>query len=313
MGANKEKLLSAVGVDTLALLDRDKRISVDALLRLYELADIQTNSPDIGLYVGRVAFTNNMNLQLYMSTICRSLREYLNLIPSTLKFFGDIGEVHVHPEEDVICLQWKPLVGATNQQRYLVDTILVFASMIVNSLCIRPISLQKIKFSYPKPDDICFLTEIFGNNLLFNQPSSGIYYSRKVLDYPVIHLDNELARPLADPLQHLFSGNHSEDDLLIALRLSITKLLPSDEMTIDKVAGDLCVSKRTLQRRLSVRDKQFLQVLQCIREELAMCYLSDNRLSLTDISLLLGYTDHSSFSSVFKSWTGQSPRDFRAK
>ena len=89
------------------------------------------------------------------------------------------------------------------------------------------------------------------------------------------------------------------------------RLLPAGEMSIDKVAAELNVSRRTLQRRLSERDTHFLQVLQDVRSGLAERYLADKRLGITQIAFLLGYTDQASFSSAFKSWHGKSPSEYR--
>jgi AraC-like DNA-binding protein len=100
---------------------------------------------------------------------------------------------------------------------------------------------------------------------------------------------------------------------LASLRQSIVRLLPQGDMSIDKVAGELNVSRRTLQRRLSDRDTQFLQVLKEIRADLSVRYLGDERLGIAEIAFLLGYSDQGSFSSAFKIWHGQSPRDYRLR
>jgi AraC-like DNA-binding protein len=89
--------------------------------------------------------------------------------------------------------------------------------------------------------------------------------------------------------------------------------LPEGEVTIDKLASKLNISRRTLQRRLSERDTSFLNILQEVRSKVALRYLSDKRLGITEIAFLLGYGDQGSFSSAFKSWHGVSPRNYRRK
>ena len=89
--------------------------------------------------------------------------------------------------------------------------------------------------------------------------------------------------------------------------------MPEGEVTIDKLASKLNVSRRTLQRRLSDRETNFLNVLQEVRSRVAPRYLADDRLGITEIAFLLGYADQGSFSSAFKSWHGISPRDYRRK
>jgi AraC-like DNA-binding protein len=101
--------------------------------------------------------------------------------------------------------------------------------------------------------------------------------------------------------------------LLFSLKQSIAQYLPEGDVTIDKLASKLNVSRRTLQRRLSERNTSFLNVLQEVRSQVALRYLADDRLAITEIAFLLGYADQGSFSSAFKGWHGVSPRDYRRK
>ena len=97
------------------------------------------------------------------------------------------------------------------------------------------------------------------------------------------------------------------------LKSFMMRRLPEGEVSIDKLASLMNISRRTLQRRLSDRGTNFLQVLQEVRSRMALRYLSDDRLGITEIAFLLGYADQGSFSSAFKSWHGMSPRDYRRK
>jgi AraC-like DNA-binding protein len=48
-----------------------------------------------------------------------------------------------------------------------------------------------------------------------------------------------------------------------------------------------------------------------MRRDLAEQYILDNSLTLTEISLLLGFSEPSSFSRAFKNWTGTAPSEAR--
>lgn len=313
LGANRAQLLAAAGIDRLVLRQADNRLPVAHFYRLYQLAEQATGIADIGLYTGRVAFVTGLNVQLYMTTICDTFRDYLNLMPSVLKLRGDIGEVRVRREEKHIRLEWQPLWPASSEQRYLSDEILAASAAIVNSLCIRPIPVQRACFTYARPADLAMLRAMFGNNLHFGQPVSCLYFERAALNFAVTQLDYEITIDPGHPLHRLFDNQEQTDPFLAGLRRSIARLLPLGAMTIDTVAGELNVSRRTLQRRLADRNTQFLQILQDVRAELAVRYLADKRLAIIEIAFLLGYTDQGSFSSAFKIWHGVSPREYRQR
>jgi AraC-like DNA-binding protein len=313
LGADIDSLSAQVGISSKDLLDGEKRFPVADLLSLYCVVARSTNTPDIGLYVGRIDYINRLNLQLYACSACGTFREYLNVMPSVLRIVGDIGEVKVRREEQFIRLDWQPLAEETNSQRFLSDSSLGVAAAIVNSVCVQPIPVRAAHFSYAQPQNLSLLTQQFGQNLLFDQPVSCLYLDRECLDYPLIGLDADWGQVLAQPIRHLFENSSEINDFIITLRKTLLRLLPSGDMGVDKVAAALNISRRTLQRRLAEQGTQFLQILQELRAELAQQYLGDERLSITDIAFLLGYMDQSSFSAAFRGWYGLSPREFRKK
>ncbi|MCH8136440.1 MAG: helix-turn-helix domain-containing protein, partial [Proteobacteria bacterium] len=70
---------------------------------------------------------------------------------------------------------------------------------------------------------------------------------------------------------------------------------------------------RTLQRRLKAERTSFQKVLQEVRADLAIRYLSDIRLKSLDIAMLLGYSNICSFTTAFKSWYDMPPAEYRQK
>ena len=67
------------------------------------------------------------------------------------------------------------------------------------------------------------------------------------------------------------------------------------------------MSVRTLQRRLAERQLTWRELLDRTREQLARHYLADLSLTLGDIALLLGFSEHSAFSRAYRRWTGNTP------
>ncbi len=304
-----DKFLTREGIDRQRLADVEARFPVISLLNLYESVALASDKHDLGLFSGRVIYIKGMNLQLYMSTVCHTFREYLNLMPSVLRFTGDIGEAKIKSEGEFIRLEWHPLWDETASQRFLSDHMLTYSANIVNSLCVQPIPVLKARFSYPEPKDLTLLRTLFGDDLSFDQDVSCLYFARESLDYPLTQLGQSLDQNFGRSFNHLFE--EQDDPFLRELRSTILKLLPTGEMTIDSVAQSLNISRRTLQRRLADKDTQFQQVLQSVRSEQALRYLADERLGITDIAFLLGYSEQGSFSSAFKSWHDQPPSEYR--
>ncbi len=311
LGAPVDALLKKVNIDKQLLKSPEHRFSVAQVFELFELTASFTNRSDLGIYVGRILYINCLNLQLYMSTVCRTFREYVNLIPSQLRINGDIGEVVMKAENQFVRLEWHPLWQPSAQQRFLSDIVLTMSAAIVNSLCLLPIPVEQAHFSYNKPESLTLLRTTFGDKLHFVQGVSCLYFSRDSLNYPLTRLNGDLNSTLTRPVDHLFGEQQPKDSLISQIHQTLSRLLPQGDINIDRVAAELNMSRRTLQRRLSERDTQFLQILQQIRSDLAIKYLSDERLSVTEIAFMLGYRDQGSFSTAFKSWHGMAPIEYR--
>jgi AraC-like DNA-binding protein len=310
-GVGQHTLLADSDIDPAALKLPDNRFPLASLIRLYHRAEQLTENPDIGVNVGRITYLTGLSLQIYMGMICRSFRDYLNLMPSILKMSGDVGEVKIRSEDDYIRLEWVPLAVETSHQRYLSDEFMTASACIVDSLCFLPVPVRRARFSYSEPPEVSRLRQMFGDDIAFDAEVSCLYLDRASLNYPLVPQDHSMRPDFGANFSHLFDESSPRDIFATSLHQSIANLLPKGELGIDAVAGRLNISRRTLQRRLSDRDTSFQQVLQQVRQQLSARYLTDSRLAITEIAYLLGYSDQTSFSTAFKSWHGQTPRDYR--
>jgi AraC-like DNA-binding protein len=93
----------------------------------------------------------------------------------------------------------------------------------------------------------------------------------------------------------------------------IIRRLPDGEPRRDEVAGELCMSERTLQRRLEEEATSFVQLMDDTRRELAEQYLGRLHLSLAQTAYLLGFADQSSFFRACRRWFDLSPGQYRSQ
>lgn len=80
---------------------------------------------------------------------------------------------------------------------------------------------------------------------------------------------------------------------------------------MNQVALELKTSVRSLQRQLASEETSFQIVLAEARREYAEKLLKSTRLSIQEISNILGYADISHFTRAFKKWVGLTPTIYR--
>ncbi|BFM14881.1 AraC family transcriptional regulator [Maricurvus nonylphenolicus] len=309
LGVDRHQLIASADIDPIWLEKTDSHIPVESLYALTKQLAKLAGNENIGLWAGRSSFLNQTSLLQYLSAICSHFRQWLNMMPSTLEAIGDIGETVVVKEGDMLRTEWRPLAPVDVSGRYIIDMILSMCQSLLNSACYNPVPVPKVYFSYPEPEDTSLHRQIFSGELVFDQPFSGLFYPVAALEWPIIKVWDEKSPVDKDNLLSVIETG-SSDGFMRRVRRCIVRALPSGHMTIDTIATELAISRRTLQRRLSERDEVFANVVQELRSAMAVRLLVDNQIPVTEIAFMLGYADTSSFSTAFKGWHGCSPRDF---
>jgi len=316
LGAPRQALLDQCGIDADLLANPETRIALSQYFDLFKVAEQLTGNADVALYAGRIGYLAGLNLQLYMTTICHTFRDYLNLMPSVLKMWGDIGEVKIKAAGDLIRLEWHPLVDATKFNRFLSDALLSASAAIVDSLCVMPVPIRGACVTYDRPDNIEMLQQTFGLKIAFGADISCLYFDRVSLDFPLVkqnYQETPGSRGGVIPFADLFDGKDPSDKFWSRLRQSIVRLLPLGDLNITSVASDMNMSRRTLQRRLLERKTCFRTEVKNVRSQLAVRYMADPTISVTDTAFMLGYSDQGAFSNAFKSWHNCAPSEFRSQ
>lgn len=120
-------------------------------------------------------------------------------------------------------------------------------------------------------------------------------------------------RQLTDQAEKYLKSLNTGDNIASQLKQGLAKMLAQGEANADAACRVLKVSRRTLQRRLKAEKTSFQKVLNEVRAELAVRYLSDRRLKSLEVAMLLGYSSISSFTTAFKSWYDMPPIEYRQK
>lgn len=83
--------------------------------------------------------------------------------------------------------------------------------------------------------------------------------------------------------------------------------------SLENAASELGMSGRTLRRKLAEGGTSYQQELDAVREKLSKQYFLRGGQSVTELALMLGYTDSSAFAKAFRRWTGISPTEFQER
>src|SRR5262249_19947683 len=92
---------------------------------------------------------------------------------------------------------------------------------------------------------------------------------------------------------------------------AISSVLPHRRVLVQDIARSLGMSERTLARKLADEGLNFTELLQQLRRDLALRYLSDRKCMCRRSRGCWGFKEVSAFTHAFKRWTGKTPREMR--
>lgn len=168
----------------------------------------------------------------------------------------------------------------------------------------------KVALRRPEPDFAAMYEEVFRCRIAFAQPANSISFSQADAARPLVSADHRAAQWLEFGAK---AALERMDDSGVAARVraQLERMLQGDEPTLAAVASELCMSERTLQRRLAAEGQTFRRVLDEMRRDVAQRSLAAGKRNVPELAYLLGFEDSNSFYRSFRRWTGTTPESYR--
>jgi len=150
-----------------------------------------------------------------------------------------------------------------------------------------------VRHPYPAPADPAPWEDAFGCPVHFGAAAF-------VIELPLWALDQPF--PTADPTvgemcERMVAQLAAEQGGCITARVRqvLMQLISKGDPRRELVAATLCMSERTLQRRLTEEGTSFIELVDDTRRELAQRYFVNGAYSPTEMSFALGFSDPSNF------------------
>lgn len=152
-------------------------------------------------------------------------------------------------------------------------------------------------------------------NFFGTQPTVGdvnvVRFRREDLEREFLTCNQAVWNFYLKGLDERLQRTKPEPNFTAVVKASLARLLPTGEVTIEMLSGDLGLSRRTIQRRLMTENTTFQDLLTAVRADFAKKYVLDTEVSTKEIAFLLGYNEPNSFLRAFKLWTGKTVREYR--
>lgn len=268
------------------------------------------DEPNLGLRLVSYLEAEGNQIVSFIKRIQLRFVELVYMIARYTHIASQVFEFHIVETADSIQLELSPNSPET-VSRHQFEGLM---GLIVRSLRLcDQVNLVGIDLPHAQPNgsDELYM-EVFGMLPRFDQPKACLHFAGESRNAFVAGTQD--AQESLKSLQ-IFETQYTkllEDDCLLERsRFLLSLLLCHGEANKERLAELLCVSPRTLQRRLKEQGTSFRELLQDLRKQLSEKHFLYSDATCYELGFALGYQDYKQFHRAFKNWFGVTPEQYR--
>jgi len=313
-GLEAHSLCKASGIEYDDLGCPSVRFPQKKMHKLWDNAVSISQKPHIGLLVARHGLMRSLKPATYTLLSSPSLKQGFARVMPFQHVVSDYTELQMTQTSEGIVLSIEAPVKSARDidavHYAAIDSAMIGIVGLVRwvlsfSVCPLRVTLKHSNYS---GNDI--YTDAFRCPVEFDSDKNSILFSRADFEAPIPTADAGLItyyeRIMSSDLER--SQMLDIKDFVIS---EIIKHLPNGTPGVELVASKLFMTARTLQRRLKSESVSFKTLLDKCRQELAVEYLCERKISIEKTAIELGFSENSTFIRAFKRWFSQTPGEYR--
>jgi AraC-like DNA-binding protein len=310
-GLDFSALREASGLTEADLSDPVNEISLNAAACLLNEAALAASDPCLGLKWAEAMPKASGGVLSYMLLNTKSVRHSAKTIARYVSLYLDPIDVSFTEADSVGNLVWRfpPTFTAPRIQ---------YASFAMASVIIRLRRIagatwmpMGVELEHRELECADCVRRILGPNVRFNCEANALRIRESVLNREATDSDARLYSIIKNLGDRLLAERATANDIVAETQGAIVVELPSGFVTLEDISECMELTPRVLQTRLATAGTSYETLLQETRQALATGYLRDTDLPVTEIALLLGFSELSAFTRAATRWYGVPPRQHR--
>jgi AraC-like DNA-binding protein len=290
------------------------RISAVGQGRFLEYAAEAMDDGAFGLHLAEQVDPRDAGILFYVASGAKDVNEALTLFARYLRIVNEAVRLKLVRLPEGVAVEVEFVGLPRHSLRHNAEfgiAVILKALREMTNLRIRP---TRAAFVHPRNSDLREFERFYGCPVEFGRAANEgvssdlLEFSNDTLVSPLVTADTKLLdalRPFCDMAAK--ERDTPAGTLRAAVETELEKLLPQGKAKARTVAKALALSVRTLSRRLADEGTTYGEVVDQLRRTLALQYLKEPGMSLSQIAWLLGYEGSTSFNHAFRRWTGRSP------
>ena len=287
---------------------RQRRISAASQGKFLEYAAEAMEDSAFGLHLAEEANPREAGLLFYVASAATDIGEALALFARYSRIVNEAVRIKSARTPEGIVAE----ISFAGLSRHAVKQVTEFGVAVtikgLREVAGRSIRPTQLRFIHERNSDVRAFERFFGCPVVFGASRDQIAFSNETMALPLVTEDPHLLealKPICDEAAKQRST--TVGTLRAAVENEAQRLLPHGKASRHSVAKTLGLSARTLTRKLADEGTSYERVVDQLRQSLALQYIKETGVSLSQIAWLLGYEGSTSFNHAFRRWTGRPP------
>lgn len=303
-GLNAQALIQEVGLPARCLIEPELRLPAPLVGELLELAAKRADEPGFGL---RMAASRRLSSLGALGLLLRdqpTLRHALEVVVNYLHLHAQSMSISLIEMDELVVIREELWAEGGLHSTQAIEMAMGTTFRVLRLFLGDSWQPQSVTFRHPKPGDIRQHRRIFGSHITFGQEFNDIVCRARDLEAPNLGADPIMAQYTKALLEKELEAHPSMSE---RIRRLIVLLLPRGHCRVEVVAQHLGVDRRTVSNHLAAEGTTYKTLVNDMRRELLTSYLQDRSRNLSEVAVLLGFSELSAFSRWHKSLFGESP------
>jgi AraC-like DNA-binding protein len=288
----------------------EDRVPVDVAHQALLFAVAHTEDADLGLKAARRIILGDVGAIDYVVSSATTVRSAIEQTSRYARLINDVLDVKLEEEGSIALVRLENRVALP---RAAADfQVGAFFRNHVSAWLGSRLGELTVWFTHDCPADLGEYERTFDPaQVRFSASVLAFAFDRRILEQPLPKADPNLQAMLVPYADQMLSALPPAHDVTANVRSLVGLQLAEGGPDVGKVAARLGMSLRTLARRLEDEGTTFRELVDDVRQQLALELVSRRAATFSEISDQLGFSQVAAFHRAFRRWTGQTPLDYR--
>jgi AraC-like DNA-binding protein len=310
-GGDPDQILRKFRIDRSAFSEPEGFIPSSIFAGVLEEAALATADDCFGLHLGENYDPRNIGPLVYVVLNSLTIGAGIENLERYLRLYNEAAKCFFTSEGNRGYIRYLLTDLGIKSVRHSNEYEMTIAFNTLRMMVGSQWAPKEVQFAHEAPEQTSEHLRIFHAPVSFGCKTNAIVTDLHFVEREVPAADKRLYQILKRYLDYVLGEMPREDNLLASVRRATAETMRDGDLNLARVAKQMAMSARTLQRQLKERGVDFKHLTDETRRRFAVNYLKDRKITLTEVAFLLGYSELSAFNRAFKRWSGSTPLDYR--